>query len=182
MRGYGLPFDRLLAAVKNLKSAPGRLESVPSTCGKVLVDYAHTPDALASVIRLLKPLTRGTLSVVFGCGGDRDRLKRPLMVQAASLADEMILTNDNPRTEDPAQIFADMREGLRSGDVYNVIEDRRQAIAYGVGRLQADDLLLIAGKGHETVQVIGAVQLPFDDRAVAAAALAKRELSQTGSC
>jgi UDP-N-acetylmuramoyl-L-alanyl-D-glutamate--2,6-diaminopimelate ligase len=180
--GYGLPFDRLLAAVKNLKSAPGRLESVPSTCGKVLVDYAHTPDALASVIRLLKPLTRGTLSVVFGCGGDRDRLKRPLMVQAASLADEMILTNDNPRTEDPAQIFADMREGLRSGDVYNVIEDRRQAIAYGVGRLQADDLLLIAGKGHETVQVIGAVQLPFDDRAVAAAALAKRELSQTGSC
>ena len=75
-----------------------------------------------------------------------------------------------------------MREGLRSGDVYNVIEDRRQAIAYGVGRLQADDLLLIAGKGHETVQVIGAVQLPFDDRTVAAAALAKRELSQTGSC
>lgn len=180
--GYGLPFERLLAAAKDLKSAPGRLESVPARCGRVLVDYAHTPDALANVIQLLKPLTPGRLMVVFGCGGDRDRLKRPLMVQAAALADEMILTNDNPRSEDPAQIFADMRHGLRAGDRFRIIEDRRQAIEYGVEQLQEDDLLLIAGKGHETVQVVGAVQLPFDDRTVAAASLAKRELSQTGSC
>lgn len=179
--GYGLPFARLLESVKYLKPAPGRLETVPSRTGKVLVDYAHTPDALANVIQLLKRLTSGKLMVVFGCGGDRDRLKRPLMVRAAALADEMILTHDNPRSEDPAQIFADMREGLLPGDRFQIIEDRRAAIECGVNMLTSDDLLLIAGKGHETVQVVGAVQLPFDDRSVAAAALAKRELSHTGS-
>ncbi|MDF3130209.1 UDP-N-acetylmuramoyl-L-alanyl-D-glutamate--2,6-diaminopimelate ligase [Kiritimatiellaeota bacterium B1221] len=180
--GYGLPFDELLTAVSRLKAAPGRLERVPSGCGTVLVDYAHTPDALENILSLLKPLTGGKLIVVFGCGGDRDRSKRPLMVRACALADEMILTHDNPRTEDPAQIFSDMKTGLEAGDSYQVIEDRRKAIETGVNLLRGGDVLLIAGKGHETVQSIGAMQLPFDDRVVAGEFIAKREHSKTGKC
>ncbi|WFB37343.1 UDP-N-acetylmuramoyl-L-alanyl-D-glutamate--2,6-diaminopimelate ligase [Kiritimatiellota bacterium B12222] len=178
----GMPFEDILQTAGRLQAAPGRLQEVASGCGKVLVDYAHTPDALRNVLGLLKPLTRGKVIVVFGCGGDRDRTKRPLMVQAASQADEIILTTDNPRTEDPAQIFADMQTGLGEGDCVQVIADRRLAIQAGVEKLQADDLLLIAGKGHETVQWVGALQLPFDDRSVAVECLTQRELSKTGGC
>ncbi len=180
--GYGLPFSDLLTKISYLKAAPGRLESIPSKCGKVLVDYAHTPDALENILRLLKPLTTGKVIVVFGCGGDRDRSKRPLMVRACALADEMIFTHDNPRTEDPVQIFADMQTGVQEGDSYQVIEDRRVAIEKGIFMLREGDVLLIAGKGHETVQSIGAMQLPFDDRVVAGELIAKRESSKTGKC
>ena len=178
--GYGLPFSELLSEIPNLKAAPGRLEDIPSPCGKVLVDYAHTPDALENILALVKPLTVGKVIVVFGCGGDRDRSKRPLMVRACALADEMILTNDNPRTEDPAQIFSDMKQGIQPGDSYQVIIDRRIAIEKGISMLGEEDVLLIVGKGHETVQSIGAMQLPFDDRVVAGEMIAKRESSKTG--
>lgn len=180
--GYGLSFTDLLKQANSLISAPGRLESIESKCGKVLVDYAHTPDALTNVLTLLKPLTKGKLKIVFGCGGDRDRSKRPLMAQAASFADELILTTDNPRTEDPMQILDDMKVGLGPTDSYRIIEDRRSAIEAGIFSLTSDDILLIAGKGHETVQLLGALQVPFDDRIVAGEVLAKRELSKRGSC
>lgn len=180
--GYGFPVADLLGAASALQAAPGRLQRIPSRRGTVFVDYAHTPDALYNVLGLLRGLAKGRLLVIFGCGGDRDRGKRPLMVEAAAaFADELILTSDNPRTEDPEQIFADMREGL-SGDVsYHILEDRRGAIEKGVHMLREDDILLVAGKGHETVQQIGALQLPFDDREVVAKALRKHELSQTGA-
>ncbi|MEX2607907.1 MAG: UDP-N-acetylmuramoyl-L-alanyl-D-glutamate--2,6-diaminopimelate ligase [Kiritimatiellia bacterium] len=180
--GYGCPVSDLLVAAGGLQAAPGRLQRIPSRRGTVFVDYAHTPDALYNVVGLLSGLTQGRVLVVFGCGGDRDRSKRPLMVQAAAaFADELILTLDNPRTEDPDQIFADMKAGLEEGVSYRILEDRAGAIEKGVQMMQPEDILLIAGKGHETVQQIGALQLPFDDREVAAKALAKNELSRTGA-
>jgi len=179
--GFGIPLSDLLTSARHVRSAPGRLEPVASPQGKILVDYAHTPDALAHILQLLKPLVRGKIIVVFGCGGDRDRSKRILMVQASRLADEMILTQDNPRSEDPAQIFEDMKKGLTASDSYQVVEDRRRAIECGVSMLESEDVLVIAGKGHETVQWVGALQLPFDDRVVAAEMVAKRELSRTES-
>jgi UDP-N-acetylmuramoyl-L-alanyl-D-glutamate--2,6-diaminopimelate ligase len=181
--GYGVPVADLLKAAAGLQAAPGRLQRIPSRLGTVFVDYAHTPDALYNVLGLLRGLTKGRLLVVFGCGGDRDRSKRPLMVRAAAAyADELILTSDNPRTEDSEQIFADMRGGLEEGTSFQVVEDRAVAIEKGAWMLGQEDILLIAGKGHETVQQIGALQLPFDDREVTAKALAKRELSRTGAC
>lgn len=180
--GYGFPVSELLEAAGGLQAAPGRLQRIPSRTGTVFVDYAHTPDALHNVLALLRGLTPGRVLVVFGCGGDRDRSKRPLMVQAAAdFADELILTLDNPRTEDPGQIFSDMKTGLEEGVSCHILENRAAAIEKGVRMLQSDDILLIAGKGHETVQQVGALQLPFDDREVVAKALAKNELSKTGA-
>ncbi|MDA3874095.1 MAG: UDP-N-acetylmuramoyl-L-alanyl-D-glutamate--2,6-diaminopimelate ligase [Kiritimatiellae bacterium] len=180
--GYGFPVSDLLKAASGLQAAPGRLQRIPSRKGTVFVDYAHTPDALHNVLGLLRGLSQGRLLVVFGCGGDRDRSKRPLMVQAAAIfADELILTLDNPRTEDPDQIFADMKTGLKEDVSYQIVEDRAGAIEKGVQMLQQEDILLIAGKGHETVQQVGALQLPFDDREVVAKALAKNELSKSGA-
>ena len=172
---HGMSFEDLLSAAERLKPAPGRLQSVPSSRGRILVDYAHTPDALENVLRTLRPLTRGRLIVVFGCGGDRDRSKRPLMTQAAAGADELILTTDNPRTEDPDRIFEDMLDGVEVTPPHAVVPDRREAIARGVACLEADDVLLIAGKGHETMQECGSVRMPFDDREVAAALARERD-------
>jgi UDP-N-acetylmuramoyl-L-alanyl-D-glutamate--2,6-diaminopimelate ligase len=181
--GYGVAMDELCRLTEQLRAAPGRLERVPSTFGRVFVDYAHTPDALAKMVGLLRPLTSGALIVVFGCGGDRDRSKRKLMVEAvAKGADQLILTQDNPRKEDPEQIFNDMRQGLTGKERVEVIPDRAEAIAWAIDRLGHDDVLLIAGKGHETVQEIGSQQVPFDDRAVAVRALRQRELYESGVC
>jgi UDP-N-acetylmuramoyl-L-alanyl-D-glutamate--2,6-diaminopimelate ligase len=179
--GRELPFEEALGAVGTLKAAPGRLERIPSTGGKVFVDYAHTPDALEKVLSTLRPLTEGRLTVVFGCGGDRDRSKRAPMVEAAAArADRLLLTSDNPRTEDPGRIFDDMREGLSGGEDAEVVPDRAEAIRRGVETLREGDVLLIAGKGHETVQEIGHQQVPFDDREVTLRALRERELYWTG--
>jgi len=181
--GYGFPLTDILARVPELKAAPGRLQEIPSGKGKVFVDYAHTPDALANIVKLFRPLCEGRLVVLFGCGGDRDRGKRKGMVRAAGeVADELVLTTDNPRTEDPEQIFTDMEQGLEPGITHRIVSDRKQAIFSAVKNLGADDVLLIAGKGHETVQEIGALQLPFDDRAVAVEAIRERDLSQSGVC
>ena len=164
--------DTVLAAAVHLIGVPGRLQTVagPADKGGVFVDYAHKPEALRAAITALRPHTKGQLVVVFGCGGDRDRGKRPLMGRiAADLADKVIVTDDNPRGEIPdairAEILADCPGGIEIGD-------RGQAIAAAIGPLGPDDVLLIAGKGHETGQTISGVTHPFDDGEVAARILA----------
>jgi UDP-N-acetylmuramoyl-L-alanyl-D-glutamate--2,6-diaminopimelate ligase len=151
---------------------PGRLEPVeagqPFT---VLVDYAHTPDALATVLQTARGITRGRLIVVFGCGGDRDRAKRPLMGEvAARLADDVVVTSDNPRSEDPDAIIAEILAGV--GRPVMVERDRRQAIRMALARADEVDVVVIAGKGHEQGQETAGAKLPFDDRLVALEALA----------
>jgi UDP-N-acetylmuramoyl-L-alanyl-D-glutamate--2,6-diaminopimelate ligase len=153
---------------------PGRLEMI-SDAPTVLRDYAHTPDALERALCALRPFATGKLIVVFGCGGDRDRGKRPEMGAVAErVADRLILTSDNPRTEDPERILDDIASGLRRRD-YERIEDRRQAIARALAIAGPDDVVLLAGKGHETYQVRGTEKLPFDERIVV------RELIAEGS-
>ena len=141
----------------------------------VLVDYAHTPDALAKLISSVRALEPRRIITVFGCGGDRDRTKRPLMARAASEAsDETIVTSDNPRTEDPLAILRDVEEGLVPGKPSVSIPDRREAIFEAVRRAEPGDVVVIAGKGHEDYQIIGRVKHPMDDRLMAREALAAR--------
>ena len=167
----GESIETVLAALERLEGAPGRLQRVGAgpRGGEAYVDYAHTPDGLETVLRALRPHTRGRLIVVFGAGGDRDAAKRPLMGKAAAdLADIAIVTDDNPRSEDPAAIRAQVRKGAPDAQD---IGDRREAIAAAVALLRDGDILVVAGKGHEDYQIIGDVVHPFDDVAVTAQAL-----------
>lgn len=150
---------------------PGRMERVSDTPCVILRDYSHTPDSLERALAALRPLTRGRLIAVFGAGGDRDRGKRPLMGAAVARgADLAIVTSDNPRTEDPERILDDVEEGM--GQTPHLrIADRRQAIGRAVAIARADDTVLLAGKGHETYQVIGTDKIPFDERDVVADAV-----------
>ena len=184
----GLELHALAAALSVAPGAPGRLERVEDPRGvAVLVDYAHTPDALERVLAALRPVTPGRLLCVFGCGGDRDRGKRPLMGEAAGRgADVALVTSDNPRTEEPAAILAEIAPGVvRSGqplvDVaaladcargYALLVDRRQAIRAAIAAAHAGDTVLIAGKGHEDYQILGTTKHPFDDRLIAREAIA----------
>jgi UDP-N-acetylmuramoyl-L-alanyl-D-glutamate--2,6-diaminopimelate ligase len=163
--------ERGLARVPGV---PGRLERVPAGVPfLVVVDYAHTPDALALALDACREHTAGRVLLVFGCGGDRDRGKRPLMGRlAGERSDRTWVTNDNPRGENPAAIAAEITAG--SARPLTVILDRREAIAAALAEARAGDLVLIAGKGHETTQTIGERVLAFDDRAVAAELLAGR--------
>lgn len=170
----------VLAALADGVSTPGRLEEVALGSNyRVLVDYAHTPDALRNVLAAVRTATTGRLIVVFGCGGDRDKEKRPLMGEAAALgADLCIVTSDNPRTEDPATIVEAIVPGVESGgkrmDVDAFVNvDRREAIAQALGMAKPGDSVLIAGKGHEDYQVIGTERFDFDDRTVARDAFAQ---------
>ncbi len=169
----GVPVDSAIATMARLEGAPGRLERVAThpLGAPVLVDYAHKPDALEQVLLALRPHTRGRLIVVFGCGGDRDPGKRPIMGDiAARLADVAIVTDDNPRSEDPAAIRAAIMDGVtvRHEIVTEIKEGRRPAIRAGLDAVRsADDLVVIAGKGHEHGQTIAGVTHPFDDTAVA---------------
>ncbi len=161
------------AVLPELSGVPGRVEPVGATPagGEVYVDYAHTPDALAVVLQALRPHVRGKLWVVFGAGGDRDPGKRPLMgASAARHADAVVVTDDNPRSEDPAAIRAEILPACPGA---TEIGDRRAAIHFALARLDAGDVLVIAGKGHETGQIVGDTVLPFDDREVARAAIAE---------
>ncbi len=168
--------SELAAALSTAPPVPGRLERVGEGSPTVLVDYAHTDDALANVLRALRPLTAGRLRVVVGCGGDRDRTKRPRMASVAEAhADDLYLTSDNPRTEDPGQILADMRAGLR-GSPHFVSVDRRATIQAAIADAGQADVVLIAGKGHETYQILGTEKQPFDDREEARAALTARNV------
>ncbi len=164
--------DAAAAMLEQLDSPPGRLQLVGRRANgaAVYVDYAHTPDALANVLAALRPHTMGRLVALFGCGGDRDRGKRPEMgAIARDLADVAIVTDDNPRSEDAAAIRAEIMAGC---DHATEIGDRAEAVHHAIGALAPDDVLVIAGKGHETGQIVGDRVLPFDDAAVAAGAIA----------
>lgn len=165
--GYDL--EHIRTGIENLQSVPGRLE--PVDAGQefaVLVDYAHTDDALRNVLNCLRPQVRGRLIVVFGCGGDRDRGKRPKMGRVASeMADKVVLTSDNPRSESPMDILNEIRGGLKSGSDCVMEPDRRGAIKLALQSAQKDDVVLIAGKGHETSQIFSDRTISFDDRLIA---------------
>jgi UDP-N-acetylmuramoyl-L-alanyl-D-glutamate--2,6-diaminopimelate ligase len=162
----GLPLAHIAARLATVPQVPGRLELLAERPA-VLRDYAHTPDALARALAALRPVTPGRLLVVFGCGGDRDRGKRPLMAAAArDGADHLVVTSDNPRTEDPERILDDVCAPLVRG-TYDRIEDRRAAIAHALRIADATrDVVLLAGKGHETYQIRGTVAYPFDEAAI----------------
>jgi UDP-N-acetylmuramoyl-L-alanyl-D-glutamate--2,6-diaminopimelate ligase len=163
----GLPYEQIVKGVESLQGVPGRLERVKTEKGTpVFIDYAHTPDALKKVLEMLNSLKKGKLIVVFGCGGDRDKAKRPVMGNIASnYADYTIITSDNPRSEDPLKILEDIKKGF-DGNSFRVVENRRDAISEGLRMQGSDDVLLIAGKGHEDYQVIGNTVFHFSDREV----------------
>lgn len=172
----GHSIAELGSVVAKVASVPGRMEVVVADAvhGTVVVDYAHTPDALEKALTQLRARCLGRLICVVGCGGDRDQGKRPQMARAATtLADEVWLTSDNPRTERPESILADMQTGVSKDRPANVDLDRRQAIARALMSASEQDVVLIAGKGHEDYQEVGFEKLPFDDRAVARALLAE---------
>lgn len=162
--------ERVLAGLEHITGAQGRLQRIPGAGrGEVYVDYAHTPDGLETVLKALRPHATGRLIVVFGAGGDRDRAKRPLMGEIAGrLADVAIVTDDNPRSEDPAAIRRAVREGCPGAQE---IGDRRAAIRQAIEQMRDGDVVIIAGKGHEQGQIVGGVTHPFDDAAEAAEAL-----------
>lgn len=189
----GLTPQQIVTGIEQQKSVPGRLERVATTCGVTcLVDYAHTGDALENVLSTLKQLATGRIITVFGCGGDRDNGKRPIMGRiAAQYSDLAVVTSDNPRTEDPQRILEQIRDGIiplgvREYQVHEcipgmnrdkgfvVLENRREAIRLAANLAQPGDILLLAGKGHEDYQIIGTTKHHFDDREEAAAAFRER--------
>ena len=174
-----LPLHQLLEGLASFRGVPGRMERVRAAgvaaAPAVLVDYAHTPDGLENALAACRPFTAGRLICVFGCGGDRDRSKRPQMgAIAARLADAVVVTSDNPRTEDPQQILADVVAGIPTGTDLQVEGDRALAIASAITAASPQDLVLIAGKGHEDYQILGTTKVPFDDREEAEKALHRR--------
>jgi UDP-N-acetylmuramoyl-L-alanyl-D-glutamate--2,6-diaminopimelate ligase len=179
----GLPLPDLLDGLASFNGVPGRMERVivtatgasASALPAVVVDYAHTPDGLENALAACRPFSQGQLICVFGCGGDRDRSKRPLMgAIAARLADQVVVTSDNPRTEDPARILEDVVAGIPAGLAPVVEGDRAVAIARAIAAAGPQDLVLIAGKGHEDYQILGTTKIHFDDREEAAQALRAR--------
>lgn len=173
-----LPFDAIERGLGTLTAVPGRFEmaSTADDDVRVVVDYAHTDDALKNLLETARPLATGRIITVFGCGGDRDATKRPLMgAVAARLSDLVIVTSDNPRSENPERIISEIRRGMAReiGDVVEIV-DRRQAIERAIKDARPGDLVLIAGKGHEKYQVIGDRTIPFDDVDVASEALQRR--------
>jgi UDP-N-acetylmuramoyl-L-alanyl-D-glutamate--2,6-diaminopimelate ligase len=162
----GRPFDEVVERLGTSPQVPGRMELITESPCVVLRDYAHTPDALERALHALRPLTPGRLIVVFGCGGDRDRTKRPIMGRIATeLADLPVVTSDNPRTEDPDAIIDEIERGM-GGKPHQRVTDRRQAIRAALEAGRRGDTILLAGKGHETYQVIGKDKLPFDEREI----------------
>jgi UDP-N-acetylmuramoyl-L-alanyl-D-glutamate--2,6-diaminopimelate ligase len=178
-----LPFDAIERGLASLDGVPGRFQivSAPEDEVTVVVDYAHTDDALRNLLETARPLAEGRLITVFGCGGDRDRTKRPLMgAVAGRLSDVVVITSDNPRSEDPNRIIEEVQRGITPDTRRDrapaplTIVDRRAAIAKAIEIAGQGDVVLVAGKGHEKYQVIGSAVLPFDDVAVAREALARR--------
>jgi UDP-N-acetylmuramoyl-L-alanyl-D-glutamate--2,6-diaminopimelate ligase len=179
-----VPSDAIGRGLSELRGVPGRFEvvSAPGEDVTVVVDYAHTDDALRNLLETARPLAAGRLITVFGCGGDRDRTKRPLMgMVAARLSDVVVITSDNPRSEDPQAIIAEIERGIPAGGAaadrqpeVHAIVDRAEAIERAVRTARAGDVVLVAGKGHERTQHIGSRVLVFDDAEVSRAALARR--------
>lgn len=171
--GLGLSFEDAIDSVSKVKTVPGRMEKVSSDGEPlVVVDFAHTPSALEAALKAIRTHTPSRVVCVFGCGGDRDRGKRPLMAQAAEKnANMVVLTDDNPRSEMPYQIMNDMIAGLENPEHVAMEHDRAKAIRFAIRSIEQGDSLLIAGKGHETVQIVGNQKIPFDDRQQAKAAI-----------
>ncbi|MEH7234868.1 UDP-N-acetylmuramoyl-L-alanyl-D-glutamate--2,6-diaminopimelate ligase [Bacillus sp. JJ1562] len=167
-----IPISRIIKAIEKVRGIPGRFEIVNQGQNfTVIVDYAHTPDSLENVLKTVKQFSKGKINVIIGCGGDRDRLKRPLMAKIATkFADVPIFTSDNPRSEDPLEILKEMEAGV-VGESYITIPDREKAIFYAISNAGENDIIVIAGKGHETYQIIGNKTHSFDDRLVAVRAI-----------
>lgn len=162
-----VPLDEAIKRLANIQTVPGRMEYFRGDHGQplVVVDYAHSPDALKQVLRTLREHCQGELWCVFGCGGDRDKSKRPLMGAIAErYADHIVVTDDNPRFEDAGQIITHILAGMKSRDAVNVIHDRGKAIAHAIRHAGTGDIVLIAGKGHEEYQLVGDQKLSFSDR------------------
>ena len=173
----GIAIPTMLAALPDFAGVPGRMErvSVAESDLTVIVDYAHTPDSLENLLKAARPFIQGEMICVFGCGGDRDRTKRPLMGEiAARLADRVVVTSDNPRTEDPRQILADVVAGIPAEIAVTVEADRAAAIRQAILSAKPGDGVLLAGKGHEDYQILGTTKIHFDDREQARLALAER--------
>ncbi len=165
----GTPVEAIWRGIAKMKNVPGRMETVPNRINaQVVVDYSHTPDALDKCLRALKAIPHQRIITLFGCGGDRDKTKRPQMgAIALAHSDRVIVTSDNPRTENPDRIIEDIETGMREQrDRYTIISDRREALKAGVKELREGDIFLIAGKGHETYQILGREKTPFDDREI----------------
>jgi UDP-N-acetylmuramoyl-L-alanyl-D-glutamate--2,6-diaminopimelate ligase len=167
----GISHEDIKAGLEHIANVPGRIEMLPTdTPYRVILDYAHAPDALDNILRTCREFTRGRLIALFGCGGDRDRTKRPLMGKAAAdWADFVIVTTDNPRTEKPGDIIADILPGLEgSGTSYVVVEDRIEAIHYAMDNARSGDVIVLCGKGHETYQEINHEKFHMDEREIVA--------------
>jgi UDP-N-acetylmuramoyl-L-alanyl-D-glutamate--2,6-diaminopimelate ligase len=179
----GWSVGEIAAGLASLPQVPGRLERVsgPPASATVLIDYAHTPDALRRALAAVRPLARGKLWVVFGAGGDRDQGKRPEMGRvAAEHADVTVVTSDNPRTENPEAIIDAIESGMGSAPRHRV-PDRREAIRHALLNAAPDDVVLLAGKGHETYQIVGKQARPFDERQVVREVLSERDAGSGGA-
>ncbi|NJN23965.1 MAG: UDP-N-acetylmuramoyl-L-alanyl-D-glutamate--2,6-diaminopimelate ligase [Acaryochloridaceae cyanobacterium RL_2_7] len=173
-----LPLEQMINSLPNFEGVPGRMQQIkahPDQDIGVIVDYAHTPDSLENLLKAARPFVTGEMICVFGCGGDRDRTKRPLMGEiAARLADQVVVTSDNPRTEDPDKILEDVLEGIPDSVKPMVEVDRRVAIQKAIAQAKSGDAVLIAGKGHEDYQILGTEKVHFDDREEAQKALSAK--------
>lgn len=182
MAGY--TFEKIITAIEKLEPIAGRMQIVANPTGDigVCVDYAHTPDALEQAAMAAREHAKGKLWIVFGCGGDRDKGKRPLMGRVAqALGDYVVVTSDNPRTENPLTILEEITVHLECGTHLNVESNRKQAIEYAIDSAKSGDMVLIAGKGHEEYQIVGSKQLPFSDYDVACSCLKMRHHTMMGS-
>ncbi len=172
----GISQDNIRAGLEAIASVPGRIEMLDThTPYKVILDYSHSPDALKNILQTVRTFARGRVIALFGCGGDRDQGKRPIMGEiGGQLADFCVLTSDNPRSEDPLDILSAIEEGIRpTGKPYTVIENRREAIRYALTHAKDGDVIVLAGKGHETYQEIKGVRHPFDEKVVVSELLAE---------
>lgn len=176
VREMGYSKGDVCAAFPKVRPVPGRFEPVPNEAGiGIIVDYAHTPDALDKLLSTARPLVSGRIITVFGCGGDRDRAKRPLMAAAAARGSNFVVaTSDNPRTEDPAAILAEVVAGIPGDVPYEAVLDRGEAVARAIALAKPGDAVIVAGKGHENYQIIGKTKFPMDDRELARDGLAAR--------
>lgn len=178
---FGVEVSAIQAGLHNVKSVPGRIELLDLPLPfKVILDYSHSPDALENILSTVRTFTQKRLIVLFGCGGDRDQGKRPLMGEiGGQLADFCILTSDNPRTEDPNRILEAIEEGIKqTAGKYTVIENRRDAIRYALDMARDGDIVILAGKGHETYQEVMGVKRPFDEKAVVNELLEEKHLKR----